>query len=541
MRMQKMVFSFKRRFSAGILGLGLMIASCVPYAAHVKADSVSQKISAAPISWQPSCAELDPGAASNQQCGTLQVPLNYSNPSGQKITVAVSRIPAADPSHRRGVLLLNPGGPGGAGIDLPTQFATLMPQSVLSQYDLIGFDPRGVGQSTPVSCGLTAGQAEQALVPLTQNNNFNDTAAFMKMVADKCAATSGSLLPYITTNNTARDMDQIRQGLGEQKISYFAYSYGTYLGAVYASLFPQQSDRFVLDSNVDTNWVWRQQFRSWKLADYDRFPDFAKYLAANDATYHLGSSESRINAKFFALVEKLRQQPITFLGITVNDTMFRELTFSVLYNDASFSLGGQLWQAADGQTVPASAVSKNALSSLQVMPKAAVAVPEDNGAASALAIACGDASWSRIPAQYKQELTADKLLFPKFGELGSNIWPCAYWHYQPQEQLTTITANRPTHILMIQNKRDPATPYVGAVETRLRLGNSARMVSVDQGGHAAAYLAANQCATNTVNEYLATGSLPAHDTTCAAENAQRMAPNSDAQQQAIDKLRRLVR
>jgi len=523
--------------------ISLAIVGCVPSVLQrVHAEAVHATTAAA-ITWQPSCAALDPGAASNQQCGTLQVPLDYKNPSGRKITVAVSKIPAADPSHRRGVLLINPGGPGGAGIDMPTQFATLMSQNVLNQYDLIGFDPRGVGQSTPVTCGLTAEQGEQALVPLTQNNNFNDTANFMKMVADKCAAASGDLLPYITTNNTARDMDQIRQGLGAQKISYFAYSYGTYLGSVYTSLFPQQSDRFVLDSNVDANWVWRQQFRSWKLADYDRFPDFAKYLAANDATYHLGSTEGQINAKFFQLIDKLRQHPVyvPILHATLNDTMFREISFSVLYNDANFPLGGQIWQTADGQT-PATALDKNAVQTLRSLPKPSLAsVPVDNGAASALAVVCDDAAWSRSPAQYQQELTVDKLLFPKFGELGSNIWPCAYWHNQPQEPLVPINANGPTNILMIQNKRDPATPYIGALETRVLFLNRARMVSVEQGGHAAAYLAANQCATDAANNYLASGVLPVFDTTCAAQTAQTFAPASPARQHAIDKLRQLVR
>lgn len=242
-------------FGTVIVSAGLLVVSCMSGTLQ-RASAAADIKMAQTIAWQASCAGLDPDATARQQCGTLQVPLNYQNPNGQKITVAVSRVPAADPSHRRGVLFLNPGGPGGPGLDLPTQFATLMPQSVLNQYDLVGFDPRGVGQSTPVSCGLTKSQATQALVPLTQNNNFADTTAFMEQVADKCAATSGSVLPYITTNNTARDMDQIRQALGEQKISYFAYSYGTYLGTVYASLFPQQTDRFVLDSNVDANWVW---------------------------------------------------------------------------------------------------------------------------------------------------------------------------------------------------------------------------------------------------------------------------------------------
>jgi len=516
-----------------MVGLSFVLVLLLP-AGHSSAASATVTPS---IVWQADCSQLDPNALATQQCGTLQVPLNYNDPGGRKITVAVSRIAAADPSQRRGVLFMNPGGPGGPGIDLPSQFSQIMPQNVLNQYDLIGFDPRGVGQSTPVSCGLTSDQMSQALVPLTQNNNFNDTAAFMKMVADKCATTSGDLLPYITTNNTARDMDQIRQAFGEQKISYFAYSYGTYLGSVYTSMFPQHSDRFVLDSTVDANWVWREQFRSWKLADYSRFPDFAKYLAANDATYHLGSSESQINTKYFELINKLRTSPVVVFGITLNDTMFRELTFSVLYNDADFAIGGQIWQAADGQTT--SSTLKSAVTTLQ--PIAETTAPVDNAGASALAVLCDDTAWSRSPLQYQAELNLDKLVSPKFGELGSNIWPCAYWHYQPQEHTTAINPNGPTNVLMIQNKRDPATPYAGALETRTLLANRARMVSVDQGGHGAAYLAANQCATDAVNTYLASGVLPAHDTSCAAQSQNELTPQNSNQQQAIERLRQLVR
>lgn len=540
----RIVLSMQRasiRLGLVAASMGLALVGCVPYLSQrIYAENMQKAGTTVSITWQTSCASLDPQASANEQCGTLQVPLNYQDPTGRHITVAVSRIPAADPMQRRGVLLLNPGGPGGPGINLPSQLATLMPRSVLDQYDLVGFDPRGIGQSTPVSCGLTSDQAQQALVPLTQNGNFTDTAAFMKMVADKCAATAGDLLPYMTTNNTARDMDQIRQALGEQKISYFAYSYGTYLGSVYASMFPQRSDRFVLDSTVDANWVWRQQFRSWGLADYSRFPDFARYLAANDSTYHLGNSESAVNTKYYQLLNKLRQQPVTVFGITLNDTMFRELTFSVLYNDADFPIGGQIWQAADGQVAPASL--KSAIKTLQPV-ASTVSTPVDNGAASALAVLCDDTTWSRSPSQYHQELTTDKLLFPKFGELGSNIWPCAYWHYQPQEQLTAVSPIGPSNILMIQNQRDPATPYAGALETRTLLGLRARLVSVDQGGHGAAYLTPNQCATNTVNNYLANGVLPTHDETCAAENSgSTLRPQqSSIKQKAIERLRASVR
>jgi len=124
-----------RQLSSIVLGLIVAVTGSAVLTSYANAESLNRQPSTVSVTWQPNCTELDPNASSNQQCGTLQVPLNYKDPNGRKITVAVSRIPAADPSHRRGVLLLNPGGPGGAGIDLPSQFTTLMPQNVLDQYD----------------------------------------------------------------------------------------------------------------------------------------------------------------------------------------------------------------------------------------------------------------------------------------------------------------------------------------------------------------------------------------------------------------------
>lgn len=156
----------------------------------------------------------------------LQVPLDYRRPGGRQITVAVSRIPAADPATRRGVLLLNPGGPGGEGLDTPSE-AGPAGEPLLAAYDLIGCDPRGVGHSTPVTCGLTEAQLTPPLPYPAPDGSIAANVAFARSAAAACAARSGDLLPYITTANTARDMDRIRQALGTSRLSYYGDSYGT--------------------------------------------------------------------------------------------------------------------------------------------------------------------------------------------------------------------------------------------------------------------------------------------------------------------------
>jgi pimeloyl-ACP methyl ester carboxylesterase len=465
------------------------------------------------INWQ-TCPEFDQPSG-DLECGQLRVPLNYQQPSGTKIDVAVSRLKARKPQLRRGVILLNPGGPSGQGFDMPLWMSELMPQSVLDRYDLIGFDPRGVGRSAPVSCGLTAEQSLQIAPPLMQPGGFDATAVFMKQVADSCKATSGNRLPYMNTANTARDMDMIRQALGESKISYFGYSYGTYLAAVYASLYPNNTDRFVLDSSTNARAAWRELFRSWGQADYVRFPDFAKFLVDNEADYHMGSTQQEVRNTYFQLLHQVEQHPIPLSdGSVINGPWFRVLTFAGLYSDNYFTDTANFWSfVKDQQTGPELQTVVNSLRPQLSFP----AVPDDNGGASANAVLCGDSYWSRVPLQYRIELSVDTMLYPMFGELGSNIWPCAFWQ-NPVESPVPVTSNGPNNkILIVQNQRDPATPYANAQEMRATLGNRARLVTVVQGGHGASYGERNECAKETVTNYFVAGTYPASDSTCPSE------------------------
>ncbi|HEY4589699.1 MAG TPA: alpha/beta hydrolase, partial [Thermoanaerobaculia bacterium] len=431
-----------------------------------------------------------------QQCATLQVPLDYADPNGRKIAIAVSRVRAANPGSRRGVLLLNPGGPGGPGLDLPALLAQLLPRSVLDRYDLIGFDPRFVGTSTPVSCGLSDEEAFQAYVPLEQPGGFAATTALMRRVADECASAAGDLLPFATSANTARDMDQIRQALGEAKISYLGYSYGTYLGAVYAALFPDRTDRFILDSSVDPDWVWRQQFRAWGSGGTIRFPDFAGFAAANNATFHLGKNATAVRNLYLHLLQRLKSHPIQLSdGLVLNAPLLQEITFSALYDDDSFFYLADFLQMVNAtkDTAVAGAALLQAFEALE--PRRALdGEPLDNDVASGLAILCDDVAWSRSVVDYQRGLAADSKRYPLFGALGSNVWPCAFWQSPPAEPPVAITPEGPTNVLMLQNRRDPATPYAGALGLRAAFGDRARLVSVDQGGHTVYVTTPNGCA-----------------------------------------------
>ncbi|MGW0957526.1 alpha/beta fold hydrolase [Streptomyces gelaticus] len=273
-----------RRTSA----VGLALAAClgaVPTAAAAPAPTMSKSEARLDryydqrLGWG-SCAKSSGDAMGRDldkagvQCADVTVPLDYADPRGRTITVAISRLKATDTRHRIGSILLNNGGPGGTALESPPEFHAWM-KKVGPRYDIVGFDPRFVGRSTPLDCGLPVGT--NLFSAGHSRAGFERQVALQKDLADKCRATNASVLPHVTTRNTARDMDVIRGALDEKKISYFGYSYGTYLGTVYTQMFLQSA---VICGNVaaprDPEVYWRAIERS--RAAYPRFGALANNI-----------------------------------------------------------------------------------------------------------------------------------------------------------------------------------------------------------------------------------------------------------------------
>ena len=235
-------------------------------------------------------------------CTMLSVPLNYADPGGRHISLALDMIPATAPvSQQQGIMLVNPGGPGGSGLSLAAEVAQGLPPSVAGEYDIVGFDPRGVGSSVPaLSCepGFFSGvrpnyvpasaAAEQVLINRART------------YADDCEQKFGWLLPYMTTEDVARDLDSIRAAFGVAKINYFAFSYGTYIGQVYATLFPSRVRRMVLDSTVDPTGAWYTDNVDQDYAFQGRINAFYAWVATYDGTYQLGSTAAQVRADWYA-------------------------------------------------------------------------------------------------------------------------------------------------------------------------------------------------------------------------------------------------
>jgi pimeloyl-ACP methyl ester carboxylesterase len=441
-------------------------------------------------------------AAPGLECGTVRVPLDYDDPEGRTIELTISRLASANPEKRRGVLLTNPGGPS-PGLTFPVELKELfgMPQDVLDTYDVIGVDGRGIGSSTPVTCDLTEEQQAAGSVPpyAVTPADVQVWAEKTEKIAQQCVASSTAwMLPHISTANTARDLDSIRAALGERKASFLGYSYGTYLGAVYTTLFPRTTDRVVIDSNLGAGGWDVDGNRSYGRGVEDRFPDFAKWVAARPEL-GLGTTPQQVRAKYFDIAGRLDGTPVQ--GLT--GPQFRMLTFGFTYSDVSFPVLGAIWKALDTDTP------------LPELP-GAPGMDLNNLVSSRLHVICSDSRWPESVATYQRNVAVDRVRYPLFGAAGANIQPCAFWP-DPAEPQVRITDRGPDNVLMVQNERDPATPLAGARTLRRALGDRAAMITVDQGGHGAYLLGRNACANDAVTAYLLDGERPARDLACAAE------------------------
>jgi pimeloyl-ACP methyl ester carboxylesterase len=493
-------------------------------ATSVLADASPAATTSPAITWgacpaPPAGTKLDP----RQTCGTLKVPLDYRHPDGKQITIAVSRVPAADPAGKRGVLLLNPGGPGAEGLDMPSTFEQTASKSVLADYDLIGFDPRGVGHSSPVTCGLTAAETTPPYPYPAPDGSIAQNVAYARSAAAGCEAKSGSELPFITTANTARDMDRIRQALGVQKLSYYGESYGTYLGAVYASLYPQHTDRIVLDSALDPTKIWYGLFQQQSEGIAARFPDVASYVAADRADQaSFGSTPATVTSSYLKLAARLDAQPVTVPGAPAKLTgnMFRYLTTLLLFQDATIPVLAEVWQAsADLAAGRATSQETGALQQILalVSPSAGTSpgVPQDNAVAAAYAVACDDVSWPHSIPVYASNVAEDRAAYPLSDGSPANVWPCAFWPTSPVEPPVTVTSHGPRNILILQNERDPAATLQSGQGMHKALGGRSVLVTIDAGGHGVyGAQGPHACSTTITDTFLTAGTLPTHDVQC---------------------------
>ncbi|GLY18028.1 alpha/beta hydrolase [Kineosporia sp. NBRC 101677] len=468
------------------------------------AADTAGKSAAAKVKWTacPEGTDIPATELPSVQCARVKVPLNYDKPKGKKISLTISRIASGKPEKRRGILLFNPGGPGGPGLGQPALMVSRgLPASVMEAYDLIGMDTRGVGKSSPVGCGFTIDDPYNSNIPPYAVNEAAVTARakVVEAAADKCAKSKdAAALEQLTTANMARDLDQIRIALGEKKASFYGASYGSALGAAYTSMFPQSTDRVVLDSNVGDTHLNQAGLRRFGEGFEETFGDYAAWLAARHEAYGLGRTPSEVRKNFVATAEKLDKTPAP--GIT--GALFRQAVFAATYSPISYGRAAQLWQWAID---PPGDVAST---------KAAPLNPQNTALSVFLAVTCNDVEWPKDLKTYQRAVAEDRERYPLFGPAAANIVPCAYWKLGPTKAPVQINDQGPANVLILQNRHDPVTPLSGGELLRDRFEKRSRLVTVEGSGHGVYVLGGNACALNVTTSYLLTGKLPEKDLTC---------------------------
>ncbi len=449
------------------------------------------------------------GCDSGFQCASLRVPLDYDNPSGATITVAVIRKPAADQDHRIGALLINPGGPGGSGVAYARAAETTFGADVRDRFDLIGFDPRGVGQSTPVHC--LDDPAMDTFVAADPDPTTPEQIAAVSQTdrafAAACERNSGSLLPHMSTKDAARDMDVLRGALGDQRLYYFGKSYGTYLGAVYAGLFPSRVGRMVLDGALDPALsaaeMGRAQAAGFELA-------LGRFLAdcAGRPDCPLGRTPAAARAALGTLLDAVEAHPLRGDGKrTLDEALAVTGISAALYDQQSWRVLREsltLAMRGDGRGLLVLSDSYYERDSNGHY---------SNEMAANNAVNCLDHPDVTSVADVERELPSLSAASPLFGPAiawGSLV--CAYWPVRPSSAPGPIRAPGAAPILVVGTTRDPATPYAWAqsLATQLSSGN---LLTFDGDGHTG-YGRGNGCVDSAVDSYLLTGTPPARGTTC---------------------------
>jgi pimeloyl-ACP methyl ester carboxylesterase len=480
--------------AAGAACAALLAAGCTTSDPAPPAGTTATSPARSPLRWH-SCTVQGAG----MQCASLQVPLDYARPAGRKISVALSRVPATAPaSQRQGVLLVNPGGPGGPGRSLAAFVAQGLDPKVAADYTIVGFDPRGVGASVPaLSCDPSFFSGLRPdYIPATAAAEQVLTGRARAYAAD-CEKRYGWLLPHLTTVDAARDMDSIRAALGVPAISYFGYSYGTYLGQVYATLFPHRLHRMVLDSVVDPAGAWYADNIAQDYAFQGRMNAFFAWVAAHNATFRLGTTTAQVNQAWHQARARLQAHPVNgSLGADEFDDTFLQGGYSnALWPGLAAALATYTHSGATGPIV----------NQYQ-----AEGVQNENEFAVYNAVECSDVNWPRNWSFWNSDTRRVYRSAPF--QAWDNAWfnaACAFWPVRgPAHPLQIRGAGLPG-ILMIQGTLDAATPYAGAQVAHRRLP-TARMVVVTGGGNHGQSLAQppNTCVDGYLNRYLATGALP---------------------------------
>ena len=484
------------------------------------------------IDWQP-CGTEFPGI----ECASVTVPLDYDRPRGETIQLALARLPASRPNRRIGTLFLNPGGPGGSGVDLVLHgFGQSLSRLVKGRFDILGFDPRGVGSSTPIQCFDSNDQATEFFEgsPLFPYEKFQ-AGPFFKLyqkLTRQCLDRNPNIAAHMSTADVARDLDVLRRAVGDKKLNYLGFSYGTFLGQTYANLFPDNIRTMVIDGVLDPRLFSAGfQIRDNRVSTQEEFSEFLRLCDAAAADCALSGAEGAA-ARFEALAQALRASPLVLPdgSLYAYDRLIDDALTAM---NAPESWGGPagygalLGAYADAvlgdSTKAEQAVGIRAALERRWRAAKPYREPYDNNLDAFYGNLCSDAEFPRtltgfqVLGEYAQEGSP----------FGPRWWwahaPCSNWPLASDRYAGPWRARTSAPVLVVGNYYDGATPYQSAVAASQLLPNS-RLLSYAGWGHCA--LPRSQCVADHVATYLINGALPPKGTVCPA-NLNPFLPNQD--------------
>ncbi|MGW1945122.1 alpha/beta hydrolase [Streptomyces sp. NPDC001940] len=499
--------------AALVMTSALAACSSDPKDADLSSQTLSWKDCPAPSESEgggPAPSPLPGGAA--WQCATMRAPLDWDKPKGDTIGIALIRAKSSGAADQRiGSLIFNFGGPGGSGVTTLPAFGNEYAK-LRTRYDLVSFDPRGVGRSDGVKC-----ENDQQLDKYFQQDAMPDDAAETKELVgnitqfnDVCERNSGKVIPHVATTDAARDMDLMRQVLGDDKLHYFGISYGTELGGVYAHLFPKKVGRAIFDGVVDPTENSEEgslsQAKGFQLA----LDNYAKDCTSKVEDCPVGDTPEQVKAKIAKLLKDLESKPIP--GVFP-----RELTQTAATSGIAQSLYSKdFWEYLTEGLVQAYEGDGKILMLLSDSMNGRNEEGQySNIQAANVAVNCADDKPRYTPAYVKSKLPEFRAASPLFGDyLAWGMLSCTDWAVPGAADHPDVSAPGSAPILVVGNTGDPATPYEGARKMVDALGKGVGVELTYEGQGHGSYDSGNKCVRGAVDGYLLNGTVPPAGTVC---------------------------
>ncbi|MBG0853488.1 alpha/beta fold hydrolase [Streptomyces spinoverrucosus] len=528
-RRYRTMFSARSRTGATFLALAaLVVSACSSGSSTSSASSPAARTAALAALPQTTPSALAPYygqklswrscGAPGFECATLRAPLNYARTDAGDVRLAVARKKATGPGKRLGSLLVNPGGPGGSAVGYLQSYAGIgYPSQVRARYDMVAVDPRGVARSEPVECldGREMDTYTQTDVTPDDRREVDGLVKAYKGFADGCGADAPELLRHVSTVEAARDMDILRAALGDRKLTYVGASYGTFLGATYAGLFPKRVGRLVLDGAMDPTLSARRLNLEQTAGFETAFKAFAKDCVRH-ADCPLGGRGARpeqVGRNLKAFFDRLDAKPVPTGdadGRRLTESLATTGVIAAMYDEAAWQ---QLREALTA------AMKKNDGAGLLALSDGYYERDADGRYSNLMyanaAVNCLDLPPSfDTPDDARRSLPAFQKASPVFGEaLAWAALNCAYWPVAPTGEPHRIEAKGAAPIVVVGTTRDPATPYRWAQALARQL-SSGRLLTYDGDGHTA-YGRGSECIDRTINTYLLRGTAPTDGKRCS--------------------------